>query len=83
MPTTGDSPYVPHDFLRYQPFLIFHKRDNKPANGNTDDMTYLVRQGQEVVVEEDGCRRYPIILVVIPRLSRKNDKKRRPPSLRC
>ena len=30
-------------------------------------LAYLVRQGQEVFVEEDGCNRHPIVLVVIPR----------------
>ena len=34
---------------------------------NTDEMAYLVRQGQEVIVEEDGGCRNQIILVAIAR----------------
>jgi hypothetical protein len=45
---------VPHDFLPCQAYLIFYERDDKPSEGNTSDMTYLVRQGQQEVVEEDG-----------------------------
>jgi len=35
--------------------------------GNTDEMAYLVRQCQEVVVEENGGGRNCIILVTIAR----------------
>jgi hypothetical protein len=49
-----DYACVPHDFLPCQAYLIFHERDNKPSERNTSDMTYLVRQGQQEVVEEDG-----------------------------
>jgi len=34
------------------------------AKTNTNEMAYLVCQGQEVVVEEDGSDRDSIILVV-------------------
>ena len=37
------------------------------ANINANDMTYLVRQGQEEVIEEDGGGRNCIILVTIGR----------------
>ena len=37
------------------------------AKRNTDDMAYLVRQGQEVVVEEDCRSRHAIILAKIYR----------------
>ena len=36
------------------------------AKRNANDMAYLVRQGQEVVVEEDGYGCHRIILVGIP-----------------
>jgi hypothetical protein len=36
-----------------------------PAKGNADGMAYLVLQGQEEVVEEDGSYRNWIILVTI------------------
>ena len=35
------------------------------VKGNTDGMTYLVRQGQKEVIEEDSCCRKCIILVAI------------------
>ena len=38
-----------------------------PAKRNANEMTYLVCQGQQEVVEEDGSDRNPIILVVIAR----------------
>jgi len=37
------------------------------VKGNTDEMAYLVRQGQEVVIKEDGGGRERIILVTITR----------------
>jgi len=42
------------------------------AKSNTDDVAYLVRQGQEVVVEEDGRHRHTIILVGISRSQSQN-----------
>jgi len=36
------------------------------AKGNTNDTAYLVRQGQQEVVEEDGGGRNCVILAVIP-----------------
>jgi hypothetical protein len=35
------------------------------ARGNTDSVTYLVRQGQQEVIEEDGGGRNRIILASI------------------
>jgi hypothetical protein len=35
------------------------------ANGNTNDMAYFVRQGQQEVIEEDGGGRNRIILASI------------------
>ena len=37
------------------------------AKGNANGVAYLVRQGQKVVIEEDGGDRDCIILIVIPR----------------
>jgi len=34
-----------------------------PGKGGVDDVTYLIPQGQQVVVEEDGGDRNSIILV--------------------
>jgi hypothetical protein len=61
-----DYACVPHDFFPCQAYWIFHERDNKLYEGGTSDMAYLVRQGQQEVVEEDGDDRNCIILVSIP-----------------
>jgi hypothetical protein len=45
--------------------LICYERDDKPSGGNTSDMAYLVWQGQQEVIEEDGDDRNYIILVSI------------------
>jgi len=45
------------------------------AKRNTNGMAYLVCQGQQVVVEEDGCDRHRIILVVIPHWKLQNRRK--------
>ena len=44
----------------------FTGRVTNPAKGNTNNMAYLVRQGQQKVVEEDSCSRNCVILVMIP-----------------
>ena len=43
------------------------------AKRNTNDMAYLVRQGQEVVVEEDG---YDCRCIILAEMSRSQSKKR-------
>jgi len=65
--TTSDPPDIPHDFPPCQPYLIFHRRDNKCGERNTNGIAYLVRQGQKEVIEEDGRGRNCIILVEIAR----------------
>jgi hypothetical protein len=50
----NDYACVPHDFLPCQAYSIFQERINKSNEGGTSDMTYLVRQGQQEVVEEGG-----------------------------
>ena len=64
--TTSGAPCVPHDFLPRQAYLIFHKKRAKPSElKGPNGMTYLIRQGQEVVVEDNGSSGRLIILVVI------------------
>ena len=63
--TTKDTPCIPHDFLPFQAYLIFHRRVISLAKGNTGNMTYLVRQGQQEVIEEDGGDRNYVVLVVV------------------
>ena len=56
---------VPHDFFPYQANSTFHG-DNKPSEHNISYVIYLIRQSQQVVVEEDGGDCHPIILVATP-----------------
>ena len=61
--TTSNSPCIPHDFLPCQAYLIFATVNL--AKGGSDEMVYLVCQGQQEVVKENGGDRDSIILVVI------------------
>ena len=63
--TASDAPRVPHDFFPCQAYLIFNRWGDKFHEGDRNDVTYLICQGQEVVVEEDGGDRNHIVLVVI------------------
>ena len=56
-----DGRCVPHVFLPYQANSTFHG-DNKPSE-ELSYVAYLIRQGQQVVVEEDGGNRHLTILV--------------------
>jgi len=63
---TSGRPNAPHDFLPYQAYSIFHAGGViSPAKDNTNDVAYLVRQGQQEVIEEDDGDRNYVILVVI------------------
>jgi hypothetical protein len=52
--TASDSACVPHDFLPCQAYSIYHRRVINLAKGDANHLAYLVRQGQEEVIEEDG-----------------------------
>ena len=39
--TSSDSPDLPHDFLPFQPYLIFRRRVNKPSDQRETPMRWL------------------------------------------
>ena len=46
-----------------------------PAKNNNSYVAYLIRQGQQVVIEDDGGDRHLIILVAIPYSELQNRRK--------
>ena len=55
-------PMISSRTRRIQPFT----GTISPAKNSISYVAYLIRQGQQVVVEEDGGDRHLIILVAIP-----------------